>query len=368
MLSPHQLRRYSRHLLFPYVGIHGQQRLRQARVLVVGCGGLGSPILLYLAAAGIGTLGIIDGDSVEESNLQRQILYGVSSLRKSKVEQTTQRLQDLNPEVTIEPYSEMLTSQNALTIFEKYDLIIDGSDNFPTRYLVNDACVLLQKPFIYGAIYRFEGQVAIFNYQGSPTYRDLFPTPPPPDLAPNCAEAGVLGVLPGIVGSIQASEALKLILNIGQPLIGKLFLIDALTLTTRIVQIPRLAVPPVIEGLIDYEEFCGVKSAGVREISPEKLFEIKSLGIDFQLIDVRQPDEYQRDNLEGLLIPLAQLEERVGEIRQQGVVVVHCHSGSRSQKAIQYLKEKYGFDHLQNLTGGIVSYRKWERQNQSSIL
>lgn len=359
MLSSDELRRYSRHLLIPEFGNEGQERLKAARVLVIGCGGLGSPILLYLAAAGVGTLGIIDGDRVDESNLQRQILYGTDSIGKAKVEETAKRLQSLNPFCAIETYFEQLTAQNALSILTKYDLVVDGSDNFPTRYLVNDACVLLNKPLIYGAIYRFEGQVAVFNYQNSPNYRDLFPKPPSPELAPNCAEAGVLGVLPGIIGSLQANEAIKLLAGIGAPLIGKLLVMDALTLTTRIIKIPRLPERPVIEQLIDYDEFCGVKTtAPETEITVGQLAEMIEGNVDFQLIDVRETHEYALDNLGGELMPLSRLIEFVDKISRTKPVIIHCQSGMRSQKAIKQLREGHGFTNLKNLTGGIAAVRK----------
>lgn len=359
MLSPQELTRYSRHLLIPELGIDGQERLKASRVLVIGCGGLGSPVLLYLAAAGVGTIGIIDNDRVDDSNLQRQVLYGTASVGKPKVEEAAKRLQSLNPFIDVIPYFEALTSQNALTLFANYDLIIDGSDNFPTRYLVNDACVLLKKPFVYGAIYRFEGQVAIFNEQNGPNYRDLFATPPPPELAPNCAEAGVLGVLPGIIGSLQANEAIKLLTGIGVPLTGKLFVIDALTLTTRTIRIPLLPNRPVITHLIDYELFCGVKiGSAMEEISPQMLVEMQETHINFQLIDVREAHEYSVDNLEGELMPLSRLKDYISKISREKPVIVHCQSGTRSQKAIRTLQREYGFTNLKNLTGGIVAFRK----------
>jgi molybdopterin/thiamine biosynthesis adenylyltransferase/rhodanese-related sulfurtransferase len=359
MLSPEELRRYSRHLLIPEFGTEGQLKLKKARVLVIGCGGLGSPILLYLAAAGVGTIGVIDGDSVDESNLQRQVLYGIESVGKPKVEETVKRLESLNAFIEVVPYFEALTAQNALVILDKYDLIIDGSDNFPTRYLVNDACVLLNKPFVYGAIYRFEGQVAIFNHQNSPNYRDLFPTPPAAELAPNCAEAGVLGVLPGIIGCLQANEAIKFLAGIGEPLVGKLFVMDALTLTTRIIRIPRLPERPKITELIDYEAFCGVKIVNdTHEISPLELAKMLKSNVDFQLIDVREPHEYALDNLGGDLMPLSALNDFIDKISREKLVVVHCQSGMRSQNAIRQLVDNHGFNNLKNLTGGIVAFRK----------
>jgi len=364
MLSPQELNRYSRHLLIPEFGIEGQEKLKAANVLVVGCGGLGSPILLYLAAAGVGTIGIIDNDRVDDSNLQRQVLYGTDSIGKPKVEEATRRLQSLNPYIQITPYFAALTSQNVLTIFGDYDLIIDGSDNFPTRYLVNDACILLNKPFVYGAIYRFEGQVAIFNYQNGPNYRDLFPTPPPPELTPNCAEAGVLGVLPGIIGSLQANEAIKLLTGIGTPLTGKLFVMDALTLTTRTIRIPLVPERVRVTELIDYEVFCGVTIPDVsQDIRPEMLVKLLSENTDFQLIDVREPQEYVIDNLKGELMPLSQLADFKDKISRHKIVVVHCQSGMRSQKAIAQLQEEFGFTNLKNLKGGLAGFRKYKEDN-----
>ena len=353
MLTPDELQRYSRHLLIPGFGIEGQQRLKAARVLVVGCGGLGSPALLYLAAAGVGTLGIIDHDVVDISNLQRQILYDTASVGKPKIAEAAKRLRALNPHVRVEPHHGQLTAQNALELFAQYDLIVDGSDNFPTRYLVNDACEILNKPFVYGAIYRFEGQVAIFNYQNGPSYRDLFAAPPPPDLAPNCAEAGVLGVLPGIVGAIQASEAIKLLAQIGEPLTGRLFVVDALTLTTRIVRVPKLPDRPAITKLIDYGAFCG--GFNLSQISHQTLRQWQEEGRDFQLIDVREPHEYAALNLGGQLMPLSELEKYAPQIERYKPVVVHCQSGLRSQKAIQILQSQHSFNNLINLTGGIGS-------------
>ena len=361
-LSTEEYKRYSRHLLLPEFGLEGQLRLKKSKVLVVGCGGLGSPTLLYLAAAGIGTIGLIDNDIVDDSNLQRQVLYGTESVGKPKVEEATKRLQSLNPYINLVPYQTTLSSENALEILSDYDLVIDGTDNFPTRYLINDACVLLKKPFIYGAIYRFEGQVAIFNVENGVNYRDLFPVPPPPELAPNCAEAGVLGVLPGIVGSLQANEAIKFIAKIGEPLIGKLFVIDALSLLTRIIKIPKQPNSPEIMGLIDYEEFCGnyeLRTGGVSLTNEESKFlheiayqELLQL-TDYQLIDVREPHEFAIKNLGGELMPLSELEKYLPKISRDKTVVVHCQSGVRSLKAIKILQEKYGFDNLVNLKGGV---------------
>ena len=358
MLNSAETRRYNRHLLIPEFGLAGQERLKAARVLVVGCGGLGSPVLLYLAAAGVGTLGLIDNDRVDDSNLQRQILYGTESIGLPKVQEAAQRLRSLNPHIVVQPHEVLLSAANALQIFANYDLIVDGSDNFPTRYLVNDACVILNKPFVYGAIYRFEGQVAIFNHQNGPNYRDLFASPPPPDLAPNCAEAGVLGVLPGIIGSIQANEAIKFLAQIGEPLTGKLFVMDALSLTTRIIRIPKLPERPKIAELIDYEAFCVPKIDFLTEIDAEELAEMRQSAVDFQLIDVREAAEYALENLGGMLMPLSQLKNFVSQIDRQKAVVLHCQSGLRSQKAIRLLQEKYGFDNLVNLKGGLNAYSR----------
>jgi len=355
ILSQAELNRYSRQILMPEFGIEGQTKLKNAKVLVIGCGGLGSPILLYLAAAGIGTIGLIDADAVDESNLQRQILFGVSSLGKSKAEEAEKRLRDLNPTIKLETRNQRLDSTNALEIFKDYDLIIDGTDNFPTRYLVNDACVMLNKPFIYGAIYRFEGQVGVFNYKGSATYRDLFPTPPPPEMAPNCAEAGVLGMMAGMIGSMQANEAIKVITEIGEPLAGKIFMIDALSMTSRILRVPRMPDSPKVTNLIDYEAFCGIskQESAIENIDYEELLTWQNEGVDFQLIDVREENEYAIRNIGGELMPLSKLENYIEKIHRDKKVVVHCQSGIRSQKAIRLLSEKYNFDNLINLQGGI---------------
>lgn len=355
--SKEELQRYNRQILIPEFGIEGQTKLKNARVLVIGCGGLGSPILLYLTAAGIGTIGMIEDDKVDVSNLQRQILYGVESVGKNKIEEAEKRLQSINPHIKFELHQQRLDAQNALEIFKNYDLIIDGTDNFPTRYLVNDACVILGKPFVYGAIYRFEGQVAVFNYKNSSTYRDLFPEPPPPEMAPNCAEAGVLGVMAGMIGTMQANEAIKVIAEIGEPLAGKLLIIDALTMAVRTFKIPKNPIVAKITKLIDYEAFCGLEKrdsrSEKREISLLEVEKWQAEGKDFQLIDVREPHEYELENIGGELIPLSEIEESIGKIRRDKTVVVHCQSGIRSQKAIKLLQEKHGFDNLLNLTNGL---------------
>lgn len=347
MLLPEEFQRYNRQMIMPEFGIDGQVKLKNAKILVIGCGGLGSPILLYLTAAGVGTLGIVENDKIDISNLQRQILFSTSTIGLAKISETVNRLTLLNPLVKIKQFPTQLNASNALDIIKNYDIVIDGTDNFPTRYLVNDACVMLNKPFVYGAIHRFEGQVAVFNHQNSATYRDLFPTPPPPEQAPNCAEAGVLGVLPGIIGSMQALEAIKVITNIGEPLSGKLLILDTLSMQSRIIKIPKMPDTPKITQLIDYEAFCGLKSAN--DITYEAL---KSLE-NYQLIDVREKHEYETRNIGGELMPLSELEKYLPKICRDKTVVVHCQSGIRSQKAIKILEENFGFTNLVNLTGGI---------------
>ena len=347
MLLPEEFQRYNRQMLMPEFGIDGQVKLKNAKILVIGCGGLGSPILLYLTAAGIGTLGIVENDKIDITNLQRQILYATSSVGQAKISETTNRLRALNPLVKINQYPTLLSTDNALEIIKDYDIVIDGTDNFPTRYLVNDACVMLNKPFVYGAIHRFEGQVAVFNHRNSATYRDLFPTPPPTEQAPNCAEAGVLGVLPGIIGSIQALEAIKVITSIGEPLSGKLFVIDTLSMQSRIINSPKMPNSIKITQLIDYEVFCGIKSAN--DITFEALQKLN----DYQLIDVREKHEYEARNIGGELMPLSELEKYLSKISRDKTVVIHCQSGVRSQKAIKILQENFGFTNLVNLTGGL---------------
>ncbi len=346
-------------MLMPEFGLAGQEKLKSSKVLVIGCGGLGSPILLYLTAAGIGTLGIVENDIVDVSNLQRQVLYSSLSVSYAKINETEKRLKELNPFVKINKYAIRLNSENALEIIKDYDIVIDGTDNFPTRYLVNDACVMLNKPFVYGAIYRFEGQVAVFNYKNSSTYRDLFPTPPPPEQAPNCAEAGVLGVLPGIIGSMQALEAIKVITEIGEPLAGKLLVLDTLSMQSRIIKIPKMPDTLKITELIDYEEFCLsseflILNSELKSIGEITYKELKNLS-DYQLIDVREAHEYAVKNIGGELMPLSELEKHLPKIKRDKMVIVHCQSGVRSMKAIKILQEKHGFDNLLNLKGGVNS-------------
>lgn len=369
-----ELSRYSRHLSIPEFGMEAQKKLKASSVLAVGTGGLGSPMLQYLAAAGVGTIGIVDFDVVEASNLHRQVLFGESDVGKPKVEAAKARLEEINPYINIITYNTRLTSENALEILKDYDVVADGTDNFPTRYLVNDASIMLDKPNVYGSIFQFEGQVSVFNYvdeEGNrgPNYRDLFPTPPPPGLVPSCAEAGVLGVLPGIIGSLQASEVIKLLAGIGEPLAGRLYLFDALNFETRTVKVtknednPLTGKNPTITELIDYEQFCGIPSGDeeddkVKEITVQEFEKMKNLGEDFQLVDVREPYEYEIANLDGELIPLNKVGENAAKIDRDRKVVVHCKRGSRSADAIKILQDKFGFDNLYNLKGGIDAYAK----------
>ncbi|MFD2203299.1 molybdopterin-synthase adenylyltransferase MoeB [Shivajiella indica] len=367
--SKPELARYNRHIIIPEFGLEAQKKLKKAKVLVVGSGGLGSPMLLYLAAAGVGTIGIIDFDVVDDSNLHRQVLFGVNEVGKPKVEAAKWRLEQINPYINIVVHNAQLSSQNAMEIIKDYDLVADGTDNFPTRYLVNDACVLLNKPNVYASIFQFEGQVAVFNYTDKngvlgPNYRDLYPTPPPPGLVPNCAEGGVLGVLPGIIGSLQALEVIKVITGVGEPLSGKLYTFDALTFQSRTFSIKRKAYNPLngenptIHELADYEQFCGMPAVErkVKEVTVEEFQDMKNSGFDFQLIDVREIHEFEDSNLEGILIPLAEVLEKSHLISKEKQVIIHCRSGARSAKAIRELEDKFGFDNLYNLKGGILEY------------
>lgn len=369
IFSKEELSRYNRHIIIPGFGLEAQQKLKQAKVLVVGSGGLGSPLLLYLAAAGVGAIGIVDFDVVDDSNLQRQVLFGVNEVGQPKVEAAKRRLQSLNPHIEIVLYNTQLTSQNALEIIKEYDVVADGTDNFPTRYLVNDACVFLGKTNVYASIFQFEGQVAVFNYlqkngERGPNYRDLYPVPPPPGLVPNCAEGGVLGVLPGIIGSMQAAEVIKVITGVGEPLSGRFFTYDALSFEIRIFNIKKRADNPVsgenptIQTLIDYEMFCGVRAVEkpVKEITPRELYEWEASGKQFQLIDVREPDEYSTVNIGAELVPLATVSDYANHISLDLPVVIHCKAGARSAKAIRELEEKFGFTNLYNLKGGILAY------------
>lgn len=368
--SKEELARYDRHIIIPEFGIEAQKKLKAAKVLVVGSGGLGSPLLLYLAAAGVGTLGIVDFDVVDDSNLHRQVLFGVGEVGQPKVEAAKLRLRGLNPHIRINTYNTRLTAQNALDIFRDYDVIADGTDNFPTRYLVNDAAVLLGKPNVYASIFRFDGQVSVFNYTDKngelgPNYRDLYPTPPPPGLVPSCAEGGVLGVLPGIIGSLQALETLKVITGVGEPLSGRFYTFDALSFESNLFTIKRRKDNPIngenptINGLIDYEQFCGLKTPTektLKEITVTELHEWQTRGDDFQLIDVREPHEYEIVNIGAELIPLATVIPNVGRIARDKKVVLHCKMGGRSAKAIRELEEQFGFDNLYNLKGGVLAW------------
>jgi sulfur-carrier protein adenylyltransferase/sulfurtransferase len=380
-LSSEEVLRYARHLIIPEVGKAGQQKLKSARVLLVGTGGLGSPLSLYLAAAGVGTIGLVDFDVVDETNLQRQIVHGTSDVGRPKIESARARLREINPHVNVIAHETRLTSDNALEILADYDVVADGTDNFPTRYLVNDACVLLGKPNVYGSIFRFEGQVSVFWAEKGPCYRCLFREPPPPGLVPSCAEGGVLGVLPGIVGTLQALEVLKVILGIGNPLIGRLQLFDGLAFQWRELKLrkdpgcPVCGENPTQRELIDYEQFCGIPQAqadeaaersGVPELSPTELKERLDRGERLTIIDVREPHEWDIANLEPFgarLIPLAELPERIGELNDAGEIVVHCLMGGRSAKAAKQLQAA-GHSRVSNLKGGI---RAWSDEVDPSL-
>lgn len=378
-LSREELLRYSRHLLMPQVGLAGQQTLKAASVLLIGAGGLGSPAALYLAAAGVGRIGLVDDDWVEASNLQRQIIHGSASVNQPKVDSARARLLDLNPTIAVETYPQHLTSANALEILAGYDLVIDGSDNFPTRYLVNDACVKLGIPTVYGSIFRFDGQVSIFGAEGGPCYRCLFPEPPAPGSVPTCAEGGVLGVLPGVIGSLQASEAIKLLLGIGEPLVGKLLLFNALELRFETIALrkdPNCVVcsqAPEQIALIDYEAFCGLPAHDRDERLMDKEFEIHPKDLAEQLaqanpprlIDVREAHELHISQLPNAqLIPLGELPGRLGELSQEEDLVLFCRSGSRSEWAVQLLRNA-GYTRVKNLVGGINA---WARQVDPDVV
>lgn len=370
-LSKEEILRYSRHLIMPEVGMEGQLKLKSAKVLLVGTGGLGSPMALYLAAAGVGTIGLVDFDVVDETNLQRQVIHGTKDVGKKKIDSAIETMQDINPHVNMVRHEVALSSENALDILKDYDIIADGTDNFPTRYLVNDACVLLGKPNVYGSIFRFEGQATIFATKGGPCYRCLYPEPPPPGLVPSCAEGGVLGILPGVVGLIQATEVVKLILGKGEPLIGRLLLYDALNMRFRELKLrrnpecPACGDHPAITKLIDYQQFCGIPQhapeptgAGLKEdeIDALGLKEKFDRGERFVLLDVREPHEFQIARIPGsILIPLGELPKRVHELDPAADMVVHCKSGMRSAKAIDFLKQA-GFRKLKNLKGGILAW------------
>ena len=364
-LSAEEKIRYSRHLTLSQFGLKSQQKLKEAKVLVVGTGGLGAPLLQYLTAVGIGKMGVVDFDTIESSNLQRQILFGDIDVGKKKTTIAIQRLKQQNPGVEFVEYNEMLTSSNAREIIRQYDLVADGTDNFPTRYLVNDACVLEGKPNVYGSIFQFEGQVSVFNYRDGPNYRDLFPHPPPPGMVPSCAEGGVLGVLPGIIGSMQASEVIKVLTGIGRPLSGSLFLFDALNFSTQTVNFKKNPLnplngthPPITE-LIDYDEFCGLnKHSETKAIDVDELRNWRASQNEFVLVDVREEYEFEAANLNGVSVPLSDLENQLSSIPKTGKTVIHCKSGARSAQAIKLLKSKYGYSNLINLEGGILAWKE----------
>lgn len=377
-LTPEQYNRYSRHLMLPEIGEAGQKKLLAAKVLLIGAGGLGSPLGLYLAAAGVGTIGIVDFDVVDLSNLQRQILHTHDDIGKSKLDSAERRIKGMNPDTKVVKYPVKISSDNALEIIRGYDLVIDGTDNFPTRYLVNDACVLLNKPNIYGSIFRFEGQATVFMPRTGPCYRCLYPEPPPPGMVPSCAEGGVLGILPGVIGVIQATEAVKLIVGTGEPLIGKLLLYDALKMSFRTLQLrrdkncPVCGERPTVTKLIDYEEFCGVRrgeSRGESMIPEISVFDLKAKldrKEDFLLLDVREPHEYQIAKIPGSkLIPVGQLADRLSEIEsyKDKEIVAHCKSGGRSSRAVELLL-KSGFKKVWNVAGGISA---WSSQVDPSV-
>jgi sulfur-carrier protein adenylyltransferase/sulfurtransferase len=371
-LSQDEMRRYSRHLLLPEVGVEGQRALKAARVLCVGAGGLGSPIAMYLAAAGVGTIGIVDYDVVDFSNLQRQLLHMTRDVGRPKVESAAERLRAINPDIRVEAHRAALGSANALELISRYDLVVDGSDNFPTRYLVNDACVLSRKPYVYGSIFRFEGQAAVFAAPGGPCYRCLYPEPPPPDLVPTCAEGGVIGVLPGIIGTIQANEAIKIILSAGEPLVGRLLLLDALRMRFREIRLPAdpdcpvCGKHPTITELQDYEEFCGVRhTAGAVhpdrndapdfDLSPVELKRLLDGGGRPVLLDVREPMEFRINRLpEAVLVPLGQLPDALSQLDHARDYVVYCHHGIRSVRAVEFLRSA-GL-RARNLAGGIAAW------------
>jgi len=373
MLTHHELLRYSRQILLPDLQREGQQRLKEGSVLVIGAGGLGSPALYYLAAAGVGRIGIVDFDAIDESNLQRQILYRTRDVGNAKATMASERLTELNPYVKIETHACFLTSENAMDILSQYDVIIDGSDNLPTRYLVNDAAVLLKKPLIYGALFQFEGQVSVFNQlledgTRGPNYRDLFPEPPPPEMVPSCNEGGVLGVLAGIIGSMQANEAIKVLAGMGKSLSGRLMIFDSLDFSTRFLKLrsnpdnPVSGINPTIRKLIDYEAFCSASGASnqetEKEISPSEVKKLLDEGAKIQIIDVREPIEYELANIGGLNIPLNSIQEKVGLIERGIPVILHCKSGQRSRKAIAQLRRLHPFTNLLNMNGGLLRWRE----------
>lgn len=375
-LRPDELRRYARHVVLPHVGVEGQERLKAASVLIVGLGGLGSPVALYLAAAGVGRLGLVDDDQVAEHNLQRQVLFGTSSVGRAKVSAAHERIHDLNPHVNVEPYQERLTTQNALALVPGYDIVVDGTDQFATRYLINDACVIAHRPCVHGSVHRFEGQVSVLAAPNGPCYRCLFPEPPAPGTVPNCAEGGVLGVLPGIVGSLQAAEVIKLVVGTGTSLIGRLLHFDALTMRTHEMSFERnLACPSCGDGaartlMDDYDVFCGTSSAQQAmtddrdDLTPRQFKERMTAGWTPWLLDVREPWEYSTARIHGAtLIPLGELAHRVSEVPRDTEIVVYCHHGMRSARACSILRH-VGWDSVFNLSGGID---RWSIEADASV-
>lgn len=372
-LTHDEIARYSRHLILPEVGMEGQQKLKAAKVLLVGTGGLGAPMALYLAAAGVGTIGLVDFDVVDASNLHRQVIHATPDVGRKKLDSAADKLAALNPGVKVVKHETMLTSANAMEILKDYDIVADGTDNFPTRYLVNDACVLSGKPNVYASIFRFEGQASVFATEDGPCYRCLYPEPPPPGLVPSCAEGGVLGILPGLLGLIQSTEVIKLILGKGEPLIGRLLLVDALGMRFRELKLRKNPDCPVcgthrtVTKLIDYEQFCGILPPakettqvanvqnGIPQIGPEELNRRRTAGEDVFVLDVREPHEYQIANIGGYLIPLNDLPKRVDELDPDKNIVVQCKSGARSQRASEFLQQQ-GFKHIENLAGGITAW------------
>ena len=359
-LTKNQIGRYSRHLIMPEVGVKGQEKLAESKVLCIGAGGLGSPLALYLASAGIGTIGIVDFDVVDLSNLQRQILHAEERVGDLKVESAKKRLLELNSDINVNTYNLRLTADNALDLFKDYDVIVDGTDNFATRYLVNDACVILGKPNVYGSIFRFEGQATVFNYKDGPHYRDLYPEPPPPGMVPSCAEGGVLGILPGIIGVIQATETVKILLDVGQTLSGRLLIYDSLKMSFREIKLRKNPDTPKVEKLIDYEEFCGLNKPEENEtdleISIDEFSKIQDSMDKIKLLDVREPGEYEICNLNNSkLIPLGDLTSRVHELDTADDIIVYCHHGMRSLQATRILKGM-GYKRVRNLAGGIDAW------------
>jgi molybdopterin/thiamine biosynthesis adenylyltransferase/rhodanese-related sulfurtransferase len=374
-LTNEEIRRYSRHLIIPDIAMDGQKRLKNAKVLCIGAGGLGSPVAMYLAAAGVGTLGMVDYDVVDETNLQRQIMHGQSDIGKRKLDSAEESIKEINPFVTVVKHETFVTSDNALELFRDYDLIIDGSDNFPTRYLVNDACVLLDKPYVWGSIYRFDGQLSVFWAEHGPCYRCLFPEPPPPGMVPSCAEGGVLGMLCGTVGSLQTTEAVKLITGVGDAMIGRMLIYDAIELKFRELKVrkdpecPVCGKNPTVTELIDYDAFCGVtpdvaEFASQVSLTPKELDDLLKTGEEVTLIDVREPHEWEIVRMDDAkLIPVGEVIDRVSEIPQEGTVVVYCKVGARSAEVLRWL-HSVGLTHTKHLAGGIDA---WAKQVDTSL-